>query len=76
VGRKSQRRAGIHTTYASSLNRIECHFWGIGEFVVKNADYPDWEIFAKAIADHIRYRNGPRRNQRLIEAEHKLVIAA
>jgi transposase len=27
-------------TYASFLNRIECHFWAIGEFVVNNADYP------------------------------------
>lgn len=63
-------------TYASFLNRIECHFWGIGEFVVKNADYPDWDTFAKAMADHIRYRNGPHRNQRLIEAERRLLIAA
>ncbi len=28
-------------TYASFLNRIECHFWAVGEFVVKNADHPD-----------------------------------
>jgi hypothetical protein len=26
-------------TYGSFLNRIESHFWAIGEFVVKNADY-------------------------------------
>jgi hypothetical protein len=25
-------------TYASFLNRIECHFWAIGEFVINNAD--------------------------------------
>ncbi len=63
-------------TYASFLNRIECHFWGIGEFVVKNADYPDWDTLAKAMADHIRYRNGPHRDQRLIKAERRLLIAA
>jgi transposase len=63
-------------TYASFLNRIECHFWGIGEFVVNNADYPDWNTLAKAMADHIRYRNGPHRDQRLIAAERKLLIAA
>lgn len=34
-------------TYASFLNRIECHFWAIGEFVVKNTDYPDWPTLAK-----------------------------
>jgi transposase len=63
-------------TYASFLNRIECHFWGIGEFVIKNADYPDWPTLAKAMADHIRYRNGPHRDQRLIRAERRLLIAA
>jgi len=63
-------------TYASFLNRIECHFWAIGEFVVKNADYPDWPALAKAMADHITYRNGPHRDQRLIKAERRLLIAA
>ena len=63
-------------TYASFLNRIESHFWGIGEFVVKNADYPDWDALTKAMADHIQYRNGPHRNQRLIAAERKLLVAA
>src|SRR4051795_4085064 len=63
-------------TYASFLNRIECHFWGIGEFVINNADYPDWNTLAKAMADHIHYRNGPHRDQRLIAAERKLLIAA
>lgn len=63
-------------TYASFLNRIECHFWGIGEFVIKNADYPDWDALAKAMADHIRYRNGPHRNERLAKAERRLLVAA
>jgi transposase len=63
-------------TYASFLNRIECHFWAIGEFVINNADYPDWDTLAKAMADHIRYRNGPHRDQRLIKAERRLLIAA
>jgi len=63
-------------TYASFLNRIECHFWAIGEFVVKNADYPDWDTFAKAMGEHIRYRNGPHRDQRLIKAERRLLVAA
>ena len=63
-------------TYASFLNRIECHFWPIGEFVINNADYPNWDALAKAMADHIRYRNGPHRDQRLIKAERRLLIAA
>ena len=63
-------------TYASFLNRIECHFWAIGEFVVNNADYPDLNTFKKAMADHIDYRNGPHRDQRLLKAERRLLIAA
>jgi hypothetical protein len=54
-------------TYASFLNRIECHFWAIGEFVVNNADYPKWDTFKKAMADHIQYRDGPHRDQRLLK---------
>jgi transposase len=63
-------------TYASFLNRIECHFWAIGEFVVKNADYPNWDTLTRAMANHITYRNGPHRDQRLIKAERRLLIAA
>jgi hypothetical protein len=62
-------------TYASFLNRIECHCWAIAEFVVKNADYPNSDTLAKAMADHIRYRNRPHRDQRLINAERRLLIA-
>jgi transposase len=64
-------------TYASYLNRIESHFGAIGEFVVKNADYLDWDAFAHAMAEHIRYRNDPdRRRQRLEQAEKRLRLAA
>ncbi len=44
-------------TYASFLNRIECHFGAIGEFTIKNTDYPDWDTLAKAMADYISLRN-------------------
>ena len=47
-------------TYASYLNRIESHFGPISEFVVKNADYLDWDSFCLAMAEHIRYRNAPK----------------
>ena len=64
-------------TYASYLNRIESHFGAIGEFVVKNADYLDWDSFALAMATHISYRNDPeRRRQRLEQAQHRLHLAA
>ena len=63
-------------TYASYLNRVECHFGPITEFVCNNADYLDWDAFAFALADHVRYRNGPHRDRRLIAAERKLLVAA
>jgi len=44
-------------TYASFLNRIECHFWATGEFVINNADHPDWDTLARAMADYINLRN-------------------
>ena len=62
-------------TYASYLNRIECHFWAIGEFVVKNADYDSWDDLALAMARHISYRNGPHRNRRLAELERRKRVA-
>lgn len=63
-------------TYASYLNRIECHFGPIQEFVFNNADYLDWDAASFALARHVRYRNGPHRNHRLAAAERKLLIAA
>lgn len=64
-------------TYASYLNRIESHFGPIGEFVVKNADYLDWDSFGLAMANHISYRNDPdRRRQRLEQTERRHCLAA
>lgn len=64
-------------TYASYLNRIESHFGAIGGFVVKNADYLDWDSFALAMSNHISYRNDPeRRRQRLERAAKRLSLAA
>ena len=62
-------------TYASFLNRIECHFWAISEFVIKNADYGSWEELAIAMARHISYRNGPHRDRRLAELERRRRVA-
>ena len=48
----------------------------INEFVVKNADYLDWDAFAHALARHIHHRNGPDRDRRITALERKLTIAA
>ena len=61
-------------TYASYLNPVECHFFPIGEFVVNNADYVDWDAFAWALARHVCHRNGSHRDKRirLLEARHRV----
>src|SRR5262245_59708092 len=63
-------------TYASYLNPVECHFSALTQFVVANADYLDWDAFGYALANHVRYRNGDHRDQRLAAAEQRLRIAA
>jgi transposase len=61
-------------TYASYLNPVECHFFPIAEFVVKNADYVDWDAFAWALARHVQHRNRPHRAKRIrtLEARHQI----
>jgi hypothetical protein len=76
MGGEQQGRARLHADLASFLNRIESHSWAIGEFVVKTADYLNWNTLATAMAEHIRYRNGPHRDRRLIQAERRMMIAA
>jgi transposase len=63
-------------TYASYLNPVECRFFPITEFVVNNADYPDWDAFAWALARHVQHRNGPYRDKRIRQLETRHQIAA
>ena len=63
-------------TYASYLNPVEYHFSALTQFVVANADYLDWDAFGYALANHVRYRNGDHRDQRIAAAEQRLRIAA
>jgi transposase len=59
-------------TYASYLNRIEATFGAIDEFVCRNADYPDWDAFGHALAEHVRHRNSPaERERRKLEAARR-----
>lgn len=63
-------------TYASYLNRVECHFGAYVEFVVKNSDYPDWQTFEGATRFYIRRRNRDHRPDSPIrQAEHRRKVA-
>jgi transposase len=63
-------------TYASWLNRIECHFWAFVELVVNNSDYPDWTAFDKAAQFFIRRRNRDHHDPRIRQLEARRRIAA
>jgi transposase len=63
-------------TYASWLNRIECHFWAFVELVVNNSDYPDWAAFDKAAQLFIRRRNRDHHDPRIRQLEARRRIAA
>lgn len=54
-------------TYASYLDRIECHLWAMAEFCIRNCDYPDHAALEKALMDHIDYRNAHRDDARLLK---------
>lgn len=62
-------------TYASWLNRIECHFWAFVELVVNNSDYPDWAAFDKAAQFYIRRRNRDHHDPRIRELEYRRRVA-
>jgi hypothetical protein len=61
-------------TYVSYLNPVECHFSALTQCVVPTPIYRDWDL-AFALARHVTYRNGDRRD-RLAVAENRHRIAA
>ena len=57
-------------TYASWMNRIECHFTAVKRFVISNSDYPDHAAIAKAMQDYLRWRNRNTDDKELRKAEN------
>ena len=62
-------------TYASHLNRIECHFWAYVEFVVNGSDYANWSEFSVASRAYIHRRNRDRHDPRILELENRRKVA-
>lgn len=56
-------------TYASWMNRIECHFTAIKHFVINNSDYPNHDEIAKAMQDYLRWRNKNARDEELLKRQ-------
>lgn len=62
-------------TYASHLNRIECHFWAYKEFVINGSDFANHEELVIATRSYIRYRNHRQRGVRVRDVEKRRKVA-
>lgn len=62
-------------TYASYLNRIECHFWAYVEFVIRGSDYTSHDQLAQATRGYLRHRNSTHRNSRIRILENRRKVA-
>jgi transposase len=62
-------------TYASYLNRIECHFWAFVEFVIRGSDYPSHDDLARATSGYLRHRNSAHRDSRIQILENRRKVA-
>jgi transposase len=61
-------------TYASYLNRIECHFWAYVEFVIRGSDYASHDQLAEATRTYLRHRNAAHHDSpiRILETGARL----
>jgi transposase len=62
-------------TYASYLNRIECHFWAYVEFVIRGSDYTSHAQLAQATRGYLRHRNSAHRDSRIRILENRRKVA-
>jgi hypothetical protein len=62
-------------TYASYLNRIECHFWAYVEFVIRGSDYASHAQLAQATRLYLRHRNTARHDARIRILENRRKVA-
>jgi transposase len=62
-------------TYASYLNRIECHFWAYVEFVIRGSDYASHDQLAQATRAYLRHRNSVHRDSRIRILENRRKVA-
>ncbi len=62
-------------TYASWLNRIECHFGPLRKFVLGNSNYKNHRELTKAIQQYIRWRNRHARHPKILKEQKKVKVA-
>lgn len=59
-------------TYASWMNRIECHFAPFRRFVLDNSDWRDHSQIARAVQDYLRWRNREKRNPNILKEQNSI----
>ena len=59
-------------TYASWMNRIECHFAPFRQFVLDNSDHADHRELARAAQHYLRWRNSDKKNQKIVKAQNSI----
>jgi len=59
-------------TYASWMNRIECHFAPLKTFVISNSDYSGHAEIARAAQDYLRWRNADKKNHRILKEQNSI----
>lgn len=57
-------------TYASWMNRIECHFTPVKRFVISNSDYADHEAIARAMRKYLRWRDRNKDDKELRKVQN------
>jgi transposase len=59
-------------TYASWMNRIECHFAPLKTFVISNSDYASHQEIDVAAQDYLRWRNADKRNAKILKEQNSI----
>ncbi|WP_249043429.1 transposase [Paenibacillus faecis] len=61
-------------TYASWLNRIECHFGPLRKFVLEGSDFAKHQDLGLAIQAYLRWRNKNKRKAIILREQNKIKV--
>ncbi|WP_339372643.1 transposase, partial [Paenibacillus elgii] len=61
-------------TYASWLNRIECHFAPLRKFVLEGSDFREHKDLGSAIQAYLRWRNKNKRHAAILREQNKIKV--
>lgn len=61
-------------TYASWLNRIECHFGPLRKFVLEGSDFAKHKDLGLALQAYLRWRNKNKRKAIILRQQNKIKV--